>query len=111
MKLIIDTTIFNQYSEAFTKVLIDYSPKLIAAFLLFIIGIWSIRFINGMAGWPRRYLVQNSSLGAYDANSHRLDAMPRRIRPMAHDNQELGLAGLYFTCSACCNCYRVWAGS
>jgi len=49
MKLIIDTTIFNQYSEAFTKVLIDYSPKLIAAFLLFIIGIWSIRFINAMA--------------------------------------------------------------
>jgi small conductance mechanosensitive channel len=49
MKSLIDTTLFNQYSEAFTKVLIDYSPKLIAAFLLFIIGIWSIRFINSMA--------------------------------------------------------------
>jgi hypothetical protein len=29
----------------------------------------------------------NSSLGAYDANWHRLDAMPRLIHPMAIDNQ------------------------
>lgn len=49
MNLLIETTLFNQYSEAFSKVLIDYSPKLIAALLLLIIGIWSIRFINSMA--------------------------------------------------------------
>lgn len=49
MNLLIDATIFSQYSEAFTKVLIDYSPKLIAAFLLLIIGIWVIRFINSVS--------------------------------------------------------------
>jgi small conductance mechanosensitive channel len=49
MNLLINATLFNQYSEAFTKVLIDYSPKLIAAFLLLVIGVWSIRFINSMA--------------------------------------------------------------
>lgn len=48
MNLLINTKLFNQYSEAFTKVLIDYSPKLIAAFLLLILGVWSIRFINSM---------------------------------------------------------------
>ena len=47
--LLINATLFNQYSEAFTKILIDYSPKLIAAFLLLVIGVWSIRFINSMA--------------------------------------------------------------
>ena len=49
MNLLINATLFNQYSEAFKKVLIDYSPKLIAAFLLLVIGVWSIRFINSVA--------------------------------------------------------------
>lgn len=49
MNLLIDTKPFSQYSEAFTKVLIDYSPKLIAAILLLIIGIWAIRFINSIS--------------------------------------------------------------
>ena len=49
MKLLIDATLFSQYSEALTKVLIDYSPKLIAAILLLIIGIWAIRFINSVS--------------------------------------------------------------
>ena len=39
-------TYFEQYTESFIKVLIDYSPKLIAALLLLFIGIWVIRFIN-----------------------------------------------------------------
>ena len=49
MNLLIDATLFGQYSEAFTKVLIDYAPKLIAALLLLIIGIWAIRFINSVS--------------------------------------------------------------
>ena len=49
MNLLIDANLFSQYSEAFTKVLIDYSPKLIAAILLLIIGIWAIRFINAIS--------------------------------------------------------------
>lgn len=49
MNLLIDAKPFSQYSEAFTKVLINYSPKLIAAILLLIIGIWAIRFINSIS--------------------------------------------------------------
>lgn len=49
MNLLIETTFINQYSAAFTKVLIDYSPKLIAALLLLVIGVWSIRFITSVA--------------------------------------------------------------
>lgn len=36
----------ERYTESFIKVLIDYSPKLIAALLLLFVGIWLIRFIN-----------------------------------------------------------------
>lgn len=46
MELLINTTLIDQYITTFTKVLIDYSPKLIAAILLLIVGIWSIRFIT-----------------------------------------------------------------
>ncbi len=46
MELLINTTFIDQYLATFTKVLIDYFPKLIAALLLLIVGIWSIRFIN-----------------------------------------------------------------
>lgn len=36
----------ERYTESFIKVLIDYSPKLIAALLLLFVGIWVIRFIT-----------------------------------------------------------------
>lgn len=46
MKLLIDTSFIDQYTTNFIKVLIDYSPKLIAAVLLLVIGIWVIKIIN-----------------------------------------------------------------
>jgi small conductance mechanosensitive channel len=49
MELLIDTTLIDQYTASFTKVLIDYTPKLIAAFLLLVIGIWVIRFITSIS--------------------------------------------------------------
>ena len=49
MELRIDTNLIDQYTNSFTKVLIDYTPKLIAALLLLIIGIWVIRFVNAVS--------------------------------------------------------------
>lgn len=36
----------TNYAETFLNVLIDYSPKLISAFLILIVGFYTIRFIN-----------------------------------------------------------------
>ncbi|WP_298222153.1 mechanosensitive ion channel domain-containing protein [Flavobacterium sp.] len=47
MKLRID--LIDQYANNFTKVLIDYAPKLIAALLLLVVGIWAIRFITSVS--------------------------------------------------------------
>jgi small conductance mechanosensitive channel len=47
-KLLYIHTIKN-YSEDFIKVLLDYSPKLISAFIILIVGIYAIRFINRLA--------------------------------------------------------------
>lgn len=49
MNILIENTFLQKYSEAFTAVLIDYFPKLIAALLLLFIGLWAIRFINAVA--------------------------------------------------------------
>lgn len=46
MRTIIDTGYLEKYATSFTTALIDYSPKLIAALLLLIIGIWGIKTIN-----------------------------------------------------------------
>lgn len=46
MKLFVDISYLEQYPEKIIAVLIDYSPKLIAALLLLFVGIWAIRFIN-----------------------------------------------------------------
>lgn len=46
MKIQSEINSFQQYSDAFIKAIIDYSPKLIGAVLLFIIGSWIIRVIN-----------------------------------------------------------------
>jgi small conductance mechanosensitive channel len=44
--LFVDINYVEQYSQKFINLLIDYSPKLIAALLLLFIGIWVIRIIN-----------------------------------------------------------------
>jgi small conductance mechanosensitive channel len=44
MKLYIDT--FSQYSANFLKVLLDYSPKLISAAVVLLVGLYAIRIIN-----------------------------------------------------------------
>ena len=44
-----DLTYFEQYTQSFVKVLIDYSPRLIAAVIMLFVGIWAIRFINGLS--------------------------------------------------------------
>lgn len=44
-----DISLINQYTDSLTKVLIDYTPKLIAAFLLLIVGIWAIRLITSIS--------------------------------------------------------------
>jgi small conductance mechanosensitive channel len=49
MKTIIDTGYLEKYATSFTTALIDYSPKLIAALLLLVIGIWGIKTINTLA--------------------------------------------------------------
>ena len=49
MELKIEPYTFEQYAASLTSVLLDYAPKLIAAFLLLIIGIWAIRFINAVS--------------------------------------------------------------
>ena len=41
--------LIDQYFNAFTKVLIGYAPKLVAALLLLVIGIWVIRFITAVS--------------------------------------------------------------
>lgn len=44
--LLVDINYAAQYTEKFINILIDYSPKLVAALLLLFIGIWVIRIIN-----------------------------------------------------------------
>src|SRR5690349_17810254 len=44
--LFVDINYVEQYSQKFINILIDYSPKLVAALLLLFIGIWTIRIIN-----------------------------------------------------------------
>ncbi|WP_396186042.1 mechanosensitive ion channel family protein [Flavobacterium sp.] len=42
----VNTQNFANYAETFIKVLIDYSPKLISAFLILFVGLYVIRVIN-----------------------------------------------------------------
>jgi small conductance mechanosensitive channel len=46
---------FTTYAETFIKVLIDYSPKLISAFLILFVGLYVIRVINRLI---RRIMVK-----------------------------------------------------
>ncbi len=45
MELKNEISVFENYKDSFIKILLDYSPKLIAAILLLVVGIWSIRII------------------------------------------------------------------
>ncbi|TBX70922.1 mechanosensitive ion channel [Flavobacterium silvisoli] len=40
---------FAEYVDRFIKALIDYSPKLISAFIILFVGLYAIRFINRLA--------------------------------------------------------------
>ncbi|MBX9807528.1 MAG: mechanosensitive ion channel [Flavobacteriaceae bacterium] len=44
--MIVNPEHIANYAETFIKVLIDYSPKLISAFLILFVGIYAIRIIN-----------------------------------------------------------------
>lgn len=46
MNLQIEVGQLVSYKEEFLKIIIDYSPKLIGAILLFILGSWSIKIVN-----------------------------------------------------------------
>lgn len=43
------TNAIKNYSEGFMKALLEYSPKLISALVILIIGLYAIRFINRLA--------------------------------------------------------------
>jgi len=57
MKLQTEITYLDQYATSFVKVLIDYSPKLISAFLILFIGIWAIRIISNIV---RKIMVRRN---------------------------------------------------
>jgi len=49
MKIAEEISFVEQYTNSFIKVLVDYSPKLVAALLLLFVGIWVIRIINNVS--------------------------------------------------------------
>jgi small conductance mechanosensitive channel len=46
IKMTLNPEQVTEYANSFVKVLIDYSPKLVSAFIILFIGIYSIRLIN-----------------------------------------------------------------
>lgn len=46
MKKTIEISSLNDYITGFVRLLIDYSPKLISAFIILFVGLYAIRFIN-----------------------------------------------------------------
>jgi small conductance mechanosensitive channel len=48
MRLLADIDVLTKYKDAFINGVIEYTPRLIAAILLLIVGIWVIRFINNV---------------------------------------------------------------
>lgn len=44
--MILDTEKINTYKDQFVAILVDYSPRLIAAFLILFVGLWAIRLLN-----------------------------------------------------------------
>jgi small conductance mechanosensitive channel len=46
IKMTLNPEQVTEYANSFVKVLIDYSPKLVSAFIILFVGIYSIRLIN-----------------------------------------------------------------
>lgn len=44
--MILSTSYITNYADNFIKVIVDYSPKLISAFLILFVGLYTIRLIN-----------------------------------------------------------------
>lgn len=55
LKMTVNTQNVANYAETFIKVLIDYSPKLISAFLILFVGLYVIRVINRLI---RRIMIK-----------------------------------------------------
>lgn len=47
--MLIDTQKIETYSDRFITALVDYSPRLIGAFLILFLGLWGIRLLNRLA--------------------------------------------------------------
>lgn len=47
--MLIDTQKIETYTDRFITVLVDYSPRLIGAFLILFLGLWGIRLLNRLA--------------------------------------------------------------
>ncbi|RKS25912.1 small conductance mechanosensitive channel [Flavobacterium endophyticum] len=47
--MLIDTQKIETYTDRFIAVLVDYSPRLIGAFLILFLGLWGIRLLNRLA--------------------------------------------------------------
>jgi len=56
-KMTVSTENIATYAETFVKVLIDYSPKLISAFLILFAGLYAIRVINRLS---RKIMVKRA---------------------------------------------------
>lgn len=49
MKLLAEIDYFTKYKDAFLNGLMDYTPRLLSAFLLLVVGIWIIKIVNTVA--------------------------------------------------------------
>ena len=49
MKILANIDILNKYKDSFLTIIIEYTPRLIAAILLLIVGIWIIKIINSFS--------------------------------------------------------------
>lgn len=47
--MLLDTEKINTYKDKFVAILVDYSPRLIGAFLILFVGLWAIRLLNRLA--------------------------------------------------------------
>lgn len=48
MKTLLEINSLSSYTKEFIKILLDYSPKLISAFIILFVGIYVIKFINSL---------------------------------------------------------------
>lgn len=55
MQLFVEIDLLTKYKDSFITIIIEYTPRLIAAILLLIVGVWVIKLINNLA---RKIMVQ-----------------------------------------------------